>query len=130
MNTPRLCALVVALVAAVPAMATQDASLLTAALTRAPGQTLEAVRVAYAPGEASRPHQHDRDAYVYVLEGRVRSQVQGQPMRIYAQGENWFEPAGARHLVSANASDTAPAVMLVVFVGAPRAQSGARTQSR
>lgn len=37
MKTPRLCALVVAMVAAASAMATQDESLLTAALTRAPG---------------------------------------------------------------------------------------------
>jgi quercetin dioxygenase-like cupin family protein len=109
---------------AMPAMATHDESLLTAALTRAPGQSLEALRVTYAPGESSLPHSHDRDAYVYVLQGHVRSQVEGQPLRVYAAGENWFEPAGARHLVSANASDSEPATFLVVFVGARRTQAG------
>jgi quercetin dioxygenase-like cupin family protein len=119
-----------ALAVAAPALATHDESLLTAALTRAPGQSLEALRITYAPGESSKPHSHDRDAYVYVLQGRVRSQVEGQPLRVYAAGESWFEPAGARHLVSANASDSAPATFLVVFVGAPRTQPGSRTQSR
>ncbi len=108
------------LAAATPAMATHDESLLTASLTRAPGQSLEALRVTYAPGESSRPHVHDRDAYVYVLQGRVRSQVEGQPVRVYAAGESWFEPAGARHLVSGNASKSESAVFLVVFVGVPR----------
>lgn len=103
-----------------PAMSTHDESLLTAVLTRAPGQSLEALRVTYAPGESSRPHAHDRDAYVYVLQGRVRSQVEGQPVRVYAAGESWFEPAGARHLVSGNASKSELAIFLVVFVGAPR----------
>lgn len=120
----------VVLLAASPAMATQDQSLMTAALTQAPGRSLEALRVRYAPGESSRPHQHDRDAYVYVLEGRVRSRVEGQPLRTYAAGENWFEPAGARHLVSANASASESATILVVFVGQPRIQPGSRTQSR
>jgi len=69
------------LAAATPAMATHDESLLTAALTRAPGQSLEALRVTYAPGES------------------------------------WFEPAAARHLVSANASDSERVTFLVVFVG-------------
>jgi len=119
-----------ALAVAVPAAATQDDSLLTAALTQAPGKSLEALRVSYVPGEASKPHSHDRDAFVYVLSGRVRSQVEGQPLRVYAAGENWFEPAGARHLVSENASDSEPATILVVFVGTPHAQPGSRTQSR
>lgn len=117
MRTSLFLASMLALAAVVPAKATQDDSLLTAALTQAPGKSLEALRVTYAPGEASKPHTHDRDAYVYVLDGHVRSQVQGQSLRVYATGENWFEPAGARHLVSANASNTAPATILVVFVG-------------
>jgi len=119
MRTTLFLAGLLTLAAVVPAKATQDDTLLTAALTQAPGQSLEALRVSYAPGEASKPHSHDRDAYVYVLNGQVRSQVEGQALRVYAAGENWFEPAGARYLVSANASATAPATILVVFVGKP-----------
>jgi len=121
MRTTLLLAALLMLAAVGPAKATQDDTLLTAALTQAPGRALEALRVSYAPGEASKPHSHDRDAYVYVLNGEVRSQVEGQALRVYAAGENWFEPAGARHLVSANASNTVPATILVVFVGKPRA---------
>jgi quercetin dioxygenase-like cupin family protein len=113
---------IMALAAVMPAMATQDQSLLTATLTRAPGQSLEALRVTYASGESSKPHSHDRDAYVYVLQGHVRSQVEGQPLRVYAPGDSWFEPAGAHHLVSGNASAREPATFLVVFVGTPPAQ--------
>ncbi|QNK02959.1 cupin domain-containing protein [Dyella telluris] len=130
MRSARVLAWLMMMGVIVPAMATQDESLLTAALTRAPGQSLQALRVTYAPGEASKPHSHDRDAYVYVLQGHVRSQVEGQPLRVYAPGESWFEPAGAHHQVSANASRSEPATFLVVFVGAPPAQPGSRTQSR
>jgi quercetin dioxygenase-like cupin family protein len=120
MRTTLFLAAMLMLAAAVTARATQDNTLLTAALTQAPGKSLEALRVSYAPGEASKPHSHDRDAYVYVVSGHVRSQVEGQPLQVYAAGDNWFEPAGARHLVSANASNTEPATILVVFVGKPQ----------
>lgn len=113
---------------ALPVSATEDQSLLSTPLSQAPGKQLEALRVTYAPGESSPPHRHGSDAYVYVLTGHIRSQVEGQPVRVYAPGQSWFEPAGIRHLVSANASDHEPASMLVVFVGA--AQSAPRTQSK
>jgi len=81
-------------------------------------QVLTALTVSYAPGETSGPHRHGAAAYVYVLSGEIRSQVEGERApRIYKAGERWFEPAGAHHLVSGNASRTAPASMLVVFVG-------------
>jgi len=112
---------------AMPAVAVEEQSLLSAALSKAPGNVLKAERVTYAPGESSAPHHHDDDAYVYVLSGHIRSQVEGQPLRVYAPGENWFEKAGARHLVSGNASDREPATFLVVFVGAPQAQPAARS---
>jgi len=115
--------------AAAPVGAVEEQSLLSAALSKAPGNVLKAERVTYAPGESSPPHKHDDDAYVYVLSGHIRSQVEGQPLRTYVPGEDWFEPAGARHLVSGNASDREPATMLVIFVGKP-AQPAPRTQSR
>ncbi|HSV04134.1 MAG TPA: cupin domain-containing protein [Phenylobacterium sp.] len=88
----------------------------------ADGQVLTALTVSYAPGESSGPHRHGAAAYVYVLSGEIRSQVEGEPApRVYKAGESWFEPAGAHHLVSGNASRTAPASMLVVFVGPPEA---------
>jgi quercetin dioxygenase-like cupin family protein len=78
---------------------------------------LSAITVSYAPGEKSGPHRHGASAFVYVLEGQIRSQVDDEPARVFKPGESWFERAGAHHLVSENASRTRPARILVVFVG-------------
>ena len=93
--------------------------LLDTPLANAPGRQLTAITVRYAPGESSRTHRHPGAAFVYVLEGRVRSAMAGQRPRVYRAGESWFEPPGAHHRISANASDRASARLLVVFVAAP-----------
>lgn len=95
--------------------------LLDTPLANAPGRHLTAITVRYAPGESSRAHRHPGAAFVYVLEGRVRSALAGEHPRIYRAGESWFEPPGAHHRLSANASDREPARLLVVFVAAPGA---------
>ncbi|WP_446741249.1 cupin domain-containing protein [Sphingomonas sp. H160509] len=59
--------------------------------------------------------------FAYVLEGAVRSSVNGSPVRIYRAGESWSEPPGAHHSVSANVSATKHAKLLAVFV--PRTQT-------
>jgi quercetin dioxygenase-like cupin family protein len=51
-----------------------------------------------------------------VLEGAIRSQVNGGPVTVYRAGESWLEPPGAAHSVSANASTSEPARLLAVFV--------------
>ena len=114
---------------AMPAVAVEEHSLLSAALSTSPGHVLRTERVTYAPGESSPSHQHGDDAYVYVLSGHIRSQVEGEPLKVYGPGESWFEKAGAHHLVCGDASDREPATMLVVFVG-PSAQPAPRTQSK
>jgi quercetin dioxygenase-like cupin family protein len=63
------------------------------------------------------PHRHGNAfVYAYVLEGAVRSQLEGEPMRTYHQGENWIEQPGAHHVATENVSNTEPAKLLVVFV--------------
>jgi quercetin dioxygenase-like cupin family protein len=83
-----------------------------------PGKRLASLIVDYAPGGRSAPHRHARSAfiYAYVLSGEIRSQVDDEPPCIYRPGEWWFESPGAHHRVSANASDTAPARLLAVFI--------------
>jgi quercetin dioxygenase-like cupin family protein len=93
--------------------------LLDAPLTNAPGRQLTAITVDYAPGQSSRAHRHTGAAFVYVLAGQVRSALAGQPERVYRAGESWFEPPGAHHVVSANASADKPARLLVVFIAVP-----------
>ncbi|HDV4149645.1 TPA: cupin domain-containing protein [Pseudomonas aeruginosa] len=74
--------------------------------------------VDYAPGGASPSHTHPRSAFIYatVLEGAVRSGVNGSPAKVYKTGEHFIEEPGSFHDVSANASDTAPARLMAVFV--------------
>ncbi|AZO79938.1 MULTISPECIES: cupin domain-containing protein [unclassified Bosea (in: a-proteobacteria)] len=83
-----------------------------------PGKSLKSVLVEYGPGGASSAHTHAKSAFIYatVLEGAVRSSVNGSPEKVYKAGENWVEAPGAFHGVSANASDTQPARILAVFV--------------
>jgi quercetin dioxygenase-like cupin family protein len=52
----------------------------------------------------------------YVISGAIRSQVEGEPVRVYHAGETWSEAPGAHHVVSENASATQPAELLAVFL--------------
>ncbi len=83
-----------------------------------PGKSLTAVVVDYAPGAASPAHRHAASAfiYAYVLSGDIESQVKDGPKRVYHAGESFFEAPGALHRISRNASTTAPARLLAVFV--------------
>jgi quercetin dioxygenase-like cupin family protein len=83
-----------------------------------PGKRLVSFLVEYPPGGTSLPHRHARSAfiYAYVISGRIRSQVDDEPARVYLPGETWFENPGAHHRVSENASDTEPARLLAVFI--------------
>ena len=112
------------LIAAVLALATPAAAQvvkpqLSAPLPNAPGKTMTVVTVNYAPGQKSGPHHHAASAFLYarVLQGQVRSEVEGQgPAKVYGVGEGWTEGPNAHHVVSENASATEPASILVVFV--------------
>jgi quercetin dioxygenase-like cupin family protein len=88
------------------------------AIPNIPGKSLIAVEVVYAPGGQSRPHHHANSAFIYgyVVSGAIRSQVEGEPARIYKAGESFFEAPGAHHLAGGNASKTKPAKLLAVFV--------------
>ena len=83
-----------------------------------PGKRLVSHIVDYPPGASSAAHRHAQSAfiYAYVLSGQIRSQVDGEPVRLYRAGESWFENPGAIHRVSANASGTHPARLLAVLV--------------
>jgi quercetin dioxygenase-like cupin family protein len=93
------------------------APVLAEKLPNAPGNSLTAVVVRYAPGGKSPVHHHAGSVFGYVLTGAIRSQsaVTG-PARVYRAGEAFFEPAGSAHLVSENASASEPASLLAVFV--------------
>ena len=89
----------------------------TAKLPNVPGKSLTAILVSYAPGGRSGPHHHAGSVLAYVVSGAIRSQNSATgPARVYRAGEAFFEPPGSEHRVSENASRTAPASLLAVFV--------------
>ncbi len=74
------------------------------------------VEVRYGPGEASTPHSHPCAVVGYVVEGSIRTQVQGEPEAVYKAGESFYEAPNGIHLVSANASAVEPAKFVAYFV--------------
>jgi len=86
--------------------------------TNALGKSLVSVTVSYPPGTKSAAHHHAPSAFImaYVISGAIRSQVEGEPARVYHAGETWKEAPGAHHVISENASATDPAELLAVFL--------------
>ena len=90
--------------------------LMTQDLVGAPGKEALMITVTYAAGGLSLPHRHDAQVFVYVLEGEVTMQVQGHPPVTLHSGETFYEGPDDIHQVSANASRTRPAKILVFMV--------------
>ena len=93
-------------------------------LPNLPGKTLTVTEVDYRPGGFSAPHRHPASGFVfaYVLSGAIRSQVEGEPLRVYSAGQSWTEPPNAHHIVSANASKTEPARLIAYIIADDGAQ--------
>jgi quercetin dioxygenase-like cupin family protein len=72
--------------------------------------------VDFGPGEVSQPHRHNADLFVYVLEGEVVTQVEGEAPKTVKTGEVFYESPTDIHTVSRNASATKPAKLLVFYV--------------
>lgn len=72
--------------------------------------------VDYAPGHVGAPHRHPGFVLVYVLEGAVIARISGQgEEKTYTAGQMFYEPPGATHEVSKNASQTQPARLLAMI---------------
>jgi quercetin dioxygenase-like cupin family protein len=93
-------------------------------LPGAPDRELILIEVTYPPGTASPPHLHANGVMAYVVSGAITSRVNDGPEQTYRAGDAWWEPPGAVHRVSRNASASEPAALLAIFV-APRGASGA-----
>ena len=78
------------------------------ALPNVPGKRVTIVRVFYGPGGFTRAHRHAGSVTAYITKGEIRSQLGGGPVETFKVGQSFFEPPGATHLVSANASNTEP----------------------
>jgi quercetin dioxygenase-like cupin family protein len=96
--------------------------LMTKDLPDVPGKEGMIEIVDFAPGEASQPHRHNADLFVYVLQGSVITQVKGSSPQTVHAGGVFYESPTDLHIVSRNASKTQPAKLLVFYVkakGAP-----------
>ncbi|MEU8325541.1 cupin domain-containing protein [Nonomuraea sp. NPDC048881] len=109
----------------VPAVATTSSPppsetlspLLEQALPDVKGKTFTSAIVTFPSAARAAPHRHGRAfVYAYVLEGVLRSRLEGEPVRTYRQGENWVEQPGAHHVLTENTSGARPAKLLVVFI--------------
>jgi quercetin dioxygenase-like cupin family protein len=87
-------------------------------LPNVPGKSMRGILVEYGPGGYSPAHTHAKSAFIYatVIEGAIKSKVNDGPEKTFQAGENFIELPGDHHGVSANASATAPAKLLAVFV--------------
>ncbi|MHB8477742.1 MAG: cupin domain-containing protein [Steroidobacteraceae bacterium] len=98
-------------------------------LVGVPGKEIVMLTVQYLPGGASLPHRHDAQVFVYVLDGELTMQVAGGPALTLRRGQTFYESPADVHVVSANASKTAPAAILVFLVKDKNAP-GARAVGR
>jgi quercetin dioxygenase-like cupin family protein len=85
-------------------------------LAEKPGTDVVVITVDYPPGGSTPPHEHPGYTYAYVLEGAVVSQLDDQPEQTFSAGQMWSELPHQHHMVSKNASATAPAKLLVFFI--------------
>ena len=83
---------------------------------------LTLVEVVYPPGAGSPPHLHANGVMAFVVSGSVASKVGDEPERTYRAGEAWWEPPGAIHRVSRNASSSEPARLLAIYIAPPEAR--------
>ena len=120
-----IAALAIALSLAGGALKAQDdkvRALMSKDLAGAADRELSMITVQYSPGESTPAHRHHAQAMLFVLEGSIVMQVKGKPPVTLTQGQTWYEGPDDVHLVSRNASDSAPARYLVFMVkdkGAP-----------
>ncbi len=102
--------------AAAPTAAESVTELMTRELIGTAGKEVRLISVAYLPGGASLPHRHDAQVFVYVLEGSLIMQLRGSAAVTLGPGQTFYEGPDDIHQVSANASRTAPAKILVFMV--------------
>ncbi len=86
------------------------------ALPGEPPREMTMVEVNYPPGTGSPPHQHANGVMAFVVSGSIASKVGDAPEQTYRAGDAWWEPVGAIHRVSRNASSTEPAKLLAIYI--------------
>jgi quercetin dioxygenase-like cupin family protein len=81
-----------------------------------PPRELTLVEVTYPPGAGSPAHLHANGVMAFVTSGTINSKVGDEPEHTFSAGSAWWEPPGAIHRVSRNASSTEPATLLAIYI--------------
>jgi quercetin dioxygenase-like cupin family protein len=80
-----------------------------------PGKRAAMALIEFAPGAVAPKHTHPGDELIYVLEGSVTLEIDGQPARLMQAGDTFLIPAGAVHLGRNPGGVTARAVSTFVL---------------
>jgi quercetin dioxygenase-like cupin family protein len=100
-----------------PAPATKVTALMKQALPEFPGHEVTIITLDIPPGAGSPPHRHPgHHVFGYVLEGSYKIKLDQGPETLLTKGQTFHEAPGQLHAVSANASQTEPAKVLVFMV--------------
>jgi quercetin dioxygenase-like cupin family protein len=91
-------------------------------LVHVPGKTVTVEIVEFPPGSVAAEHHHAGSVTAYILSGTLRSQLGGGPAIVYTQGQSFFEPPGAVHVLAENPSMTEPARLMAIHVADDGAQ--------
>jgi quercetin dioxygenase-like cupin family protein len=84
-----------------------------------PGEPLRdvsLVEVIYPPATGSPPHLHANGVVAFVVSGAIVSKVGDGPEQTFHAGDAWWEPPGAIHRVSRNASPVEQATLLAIYI--------------
>ncbi|HLK84721.1 MAG TPA: cupin domain-containing protein [Xanthobacteraceae bacterium] len=99
------------------APATKVSQLMKQMLGDVPGREVMMITLDIPPGGGSPPHRHPAaHNFGYVLEGAYKIKLDNGPEMVLTKGQTFYEAPGQLHAVSANASTTEPAKVLVVAV--------------
>jgi len=96
--------------------ARKSAVLLTDPLPPLNGKEVVMLTVDVPPGGSSPPHRHNGYVYVYVLEGSMVMKTREGPETTLLPGQHFVERPQDVHMVSRNASATAPARFLAMII--------------
>jgi quercetin dioxygenase-like cupin family protein len=81
-----------------------------------PERDISLVEVTYPLGTGSPPHLHANGVMAFVVSGTITSKVGDGPEQTFNAGDAWWEPEGAIHRVSRNASSTQSATLLAIYI--------------
>src|SRR5258708_1509937 len=84
------------------------------------GRVVTIRRTERDPGNGSGAHRHPGShTFGYVLEGAYEVKIDDGPLQKLGPGDTFYEPPGALHAVSRNASSVQPARYLVIHISDP-----------